>query len=658
VLRYLAEEGYITHEGGRWHRAGDTPPEMHIPEGLRDVIGKRLSRLSPDCNRILTTAAVIGRDFALETLRAVGGVEDEPITQALEEAVHIGVLEEQARPGRISYRFAHAFFRQTLYEELIAPRRLRLHQEVARAMERQYAARLDEHAAELAEHFSQSTDPLDLAKAVKYGELAARRAIAVYAYAEAARHLERALQVQEVVDPDDRARRSDLLALLGDALMSAGEPQRVAEAITPDLLALAEELGDRVRASDACRMALTALERYGGVGARATPQYRRWAEKADEHAAPSTVHRVLADVARFYAAGLGSPGRRDYAARALELGRRLGTAEALFAAGQLAIEPDSPLGIDERRQVAQELAAAPRQGIGLFTLGRTLYLIGVALFNFGDRAAAERLWSELEEIGTRTQDTYVLLRAPFIAAVRATLDGRLEDALAAAQLLKERADELGSAGFGRLWSKNLSAVPLNYLGRAAEHMDDVSESEIAPANQRYLVGLAHTGRIAECRKLLDEARSSPKWRDAASLPYALEAAVLLQDAELAAVFAQQLAALVPPDFLTNPENSCVCAGRLLGAAAVLAGDLDQAEDYTRQAIGACERARFRPELALTRLQLAEILSARTTDRQGDASERLHQEALAHLDFAIEEFRAMKMQPSLERALRHKGLLHA
>jgi len=30
----------------------------------------------------------------------------------------------------------------------------------------------------------------------------------------------------------------------------------------------------------------------------------------------------------------------------------------------------------------------------------------------------------------------------------------------------------------------------------------------------------------------------------------------------------------------------------------------------------------------------------------------------HLDLAIEEFRAMKMQPYLERALRHKGLLHA
>jgi hypothetical protein len=33
-------------------------------------------------------------------------------------------------------------------------------------------------------------------------------------------------------------------------------------------------------------------------------------------------------------------------------------------------------------------------------------------------------------------------------------------------------------------------------------------------------------------------------------------------------------------------------------------------------------------------------------------------AIEHLDFAIGEFREMKMQPSLERALRHRGLLKA
>ncbi|MFQ5880212.1 MAG: AAA family ATPase, partial [Dehalococcoidia bacterium] len=210
VVRYLAEEGLVKREEGRWRATGQAPLAMSIPEGLRDVIGKRLSRLGPECNRLLSIAAVIGREFVLETLRAVAGISEEALLASLEEALRFAVLEERPQVGVIRYRFTHAFFRQTLYEEMIAPRRLRLHQEVARALERQYAARREEHAAELAEHFAQSTDPADLAKAVEYDEMAARRAMAVYAYGEAVRHLERCLDVQEVLDPDDKAKRCDL----------------------------------------------------------------------------------------------------------------------------------------------------------------------------------------------------------------------------------------------------------------------------------------------------------------------------------------------------------------------------------------------------------------------------------------------------------------
>ena len=60
--------------------------------------------------------------------------------------------------------------------------------------------------------------------------------------------------------------------------------------------------------------------------------------------------------------------------------------------------------------------------------------------------------------------------------------------------------------------------------------------------------------------------------------------------------------------------------------------------------------RFRPEIALTRLELAELLLEHYPDERATAIE--------HLDFAIGEFREMKMQPSLERALRHRGLLKA
>ncbi|HEY77765.1 MAG TPA: hypothetical protein G4O09_01475, partial [Dehalococcoidia bacterium] len=64
----------------------------------------------------------------------------------------------------------------------------------------------------------------------------------------------------------------------------------------------------------------------------------------------------------------------------------------------------------------------------------------------------------------------------------------------------------------------------------------------------------------------------------------------------------------------------------------------------------CAEMRFRPELALARLQLAELLLEHYLDEK--------KEALEHLDLAIKEFQDMKMQPSLERALRHKEILKA
>ena len=191
---------------------------------------------------MLAVAAVIGRDFELETLRRVAEMPDETLIDALAEARRIAVLEESARVGIVRYRFAHAFFRQTLYEEMVAPRRLRIHQQVARALESQYSTRLDDHAAELAEHFAQSTDAEDLKKAVHYGELAARRAVAVYAYGEAVRLLEQAIEVQGVLDPDDRAKRCDLLLTQGEAILPSEEPSRAATRAAPEAFTLAEAL--------------------------------------------------------------------------------------------------------------------------------------------------------------------------------------------------------------------------------------------------------------------------------------------------------------------------------------------------------------------------------------------------------------------------------
>ena len=77
------------------------------------------------------------------------------------------------------------------------------------------------------------------------------------------------------------------------------------------------------------------------------------------------------------------------------------------------------------------------------------------------------------------------------------------------------------------------------------------------------------------------------------------------------------------------------------------GRPDDGRKYYDDALKVATDMRFRPEIALTRLGIAELLLEHYPKEKP--------EALEHLDFAIGEFREMKMQPSLERALKHKEI---
>ena len=120
VLRYLVEEGYVLREPGRYVLAEGTEPGTGIPEGLRDVVGRRLNRLSEKTNQVLAIAAVMGREFRLDVLQRIAGIPEEEVFTALEEASERAVVEQRQVLGAMAFRFTHALFRQTLYEEMFA----------------------------------------------------------------------------------------------------------------------------------------------------------------------------------------------------------------------------------------------------------------------------------------------------------------------------------------------------------------------------------------------------------------------------------------------------------------------------------------------------------------------------------------------------------
>jgi tetratricopeptide (TPR) repeat protein len=661
VVRYLVEEGLITHKEGSWRPTKDTPLEMSIPEGLRDVIGKRLSLLNPECNQVLAVASVIGREFALETLKAVAGVNEDVFVNALKEAVRLSILEERSQRGLVRYRFTHAFFRQTLYEEMIAPQRLKLHQQVARALETLYAKRLEEHAAELTEHFSHSTDPADLKKAVEYGEMAAKRAMDVYAYGEAVRLLEQALKVQEVLDPENKAERCDLFLTLGNALILAGEHRRVLDIEAPQALSLAEAIADNSRASRACLLAMRGLVVYGTV-LMASPEAAEWAAQTDRYAEPETIERAWADAMLGFVKVSRETSSTEGVAlltRALDLARCLGDPETYWVAALCWLFVGmSPQHAEERLRLAEELAEQPRHGVSLLTLGWALWAVVETFLQFGQRQRAEDMMSEVRTLAERSGQAYLLVGSMSQDQRMAVWDGRLEEAIAIRRRTMARAEEMGILQYAATWASLMlpARVHLGAADRALEA--NLRGSRNLPQNvttdAMIVYCLAHLGRYDEVAEMLERlvvARPGiGSARDDTSMFFdmaALQAAVLAGHRQAAELLLRRLSS---SSWITTGGMLPTCTGRHLGAAAALLGRPDEARRHYEKAIKDCTEMRFRPELALTRLQLAELLlEYYPKERAG---------ALEHLDFAIKEFRDMKMRPSLERALRHKDILKA
>jgi DNA-binding CsgD family transcriptional regulator len=651
LLRFLRSERLVEERDGALRRVGEASLSGQMPEGLRDVVGKRLSRLSAEANQVLGVASVVGREFQLEVLRRVQPRPEDELERALDEAVSAALLEERSVVGAsITYRFSHAFFQQTLYDEMLAPRRIRLHQSIARVLEAVHARRLEEHAAELAEHYAFSSETSDLSKAVDYATLAAARAAEVFAYGEAARHLERALALQDLVDPTDQDKRCDMLLKLGDALHPAGEFERVIKHVAPDALTLAEGLRDSSRAFRACRLALDCLHALGAGFEAAQPEYLTWAERAGHYANPESVERIHADLAlaqtRFPRSQFAAA--RELRLEALALARRSADPEALFASACQLLQTNAPRRWDECVRLAEEATRWPRESVSGRTLGSLLYLAGRIQLAQGERVRAEDLWRQMEDLAGRTHVVEVSLHVDTRDAALAIVDGNLEDALALNARYIERANESGARVRARLFGLRLLIGPALYLGRPEIWLDAFNEYAGPLALDRAFVitapramCLAQLGRVEEARALvgplLDQEGGDDEEVPIAFLVILLQAAVVLEHRPAAQALAARLASVA---HLANAEQFYTCVGRHLGDAAKLVDERAAARVYYTQALAAAEKIRFRPEMALARLGLAELLL-----EQGDESH-----ALEHLDIVIPELRDMKMQPGLDRGL--------
>jgi predicted ATPase len=359
ILRHLEETGVVRRGDDGRLRAQRRIDQLGIPEGVKEVIGRRLTRLSEPANVALRTGSVIGRELRMDVLEQVCDLSEDQLLDAMDEALAAGVVDEvPGKPGRWS--FTHALVRYTLYEELSLSRRVRLHQKVGEALEAIDAGD-GPHLAEIAYHFSQAAVSGTAEKAVDYACRAGAFAMRVAAWEQAARHFAGAVEVAEDAGTDTTV-VADLLLAQGDAewRRDAGVARRTFERVI-----------SLVGTDDPARLARAALG-YAGFGIRGfwvemfvvNERVLELLETAlaalpDE---PSALRaQVLACLAReqYFQSGTDDR-RRQLVDQALAMARAVGEPEVLAAvlsASVLAVlSPDS--GEEVGRHTAEMLALA------------------------------------------------------------------------------------------------------------------------------------------------------------------------------------------------------------------------------------------------------------------------------------------------------------
>jgi predicted ATPase len=657
VVRLLVQEGELTQE----RRADRDSWSVRIPEGVREVIGRRLNRLSQRCNETLTIASVIGREFALDQLKPlIDDLTEDRLLEVLEEALAARVIEELPRTvGR--YQFTHALIQETLTQELNLTRRVRLHARIAETLETLYGANAEAHAAELAHHFAEAEAVLGTEKVVRYSLLAGEKALNSYAWEEALAHFLRGLTAKgtplESAEPARDGEEAALLFGLGraQAAIIEGNLRQGAIANLRRAFDFYFETGDMERAVAVAEDPLFFGFESAGVsqiGARALKLV-----PSNSHAAG----RVLCHYgfARYHETA-DYPAAKEAFERAIDIARREEDRflEAMTLCNASHVENDEHrwkecLGKSLRTIELAPLAhntRAEEQG------HRSAWEALRALGDFeGSRRHAEACLAAAERLRESSPLCQALLGNMFAAyhkgdwrAARAFSARGLEISSSNSHLLRGRAQlefELGDNIGGEAYLERLIEVAhRNPPGpNIAYALTALAIGEIA-----HITGVPNRFDVAEAaaKAVLTSSSAIPRFSFGARTGLALMT-VQRNDAEGAAahytVLESQSSTLMPRNLIT--------VDRLLGLLSHTTGNLDKACGHFDDALDFCRRAGYRPELAWTCCDYADTLLQRNAS--GD-----RQKAMSLLNESMSISRELGMRPLMERVLSRRDFLRA
>jgi DNA-binding NarL/FixJ family response regulator len=639
IVRFLEQQGVFSAP------LSALPPAIRIPEGVKEVIGRRLNLLSAACNKMLALASVIGRNFALDVMQhATGRIGDDSLLDALDEGVAAHVIEETTE-GR--YQFTHNLIRMTLYDELRMAQRRGLHRAVGKAIEALHRADVDAFLPELARHFHVAGD---IDRAIHYATRAGQRADALMAFEDAAQFFQTALDGIEQGEPDELA-RCRLLLLLGEAQRKVNDYPRALETLrgaaeVATALGEAELLARAALAYEhvAWRSALSGDPPSAYLLERAIRQLPRGHATLEAQLA-GALARALIHAGAFTEA-------RAQGARAITMARQLGEPAAL--ATNLSYMFDStwePEHSEELIGYATEMLTAAEQAGNMEIVAVAYAWRLVFQLEFGNVNAAEADLDALTRIDERIrQPTYsIAMRSYHImfALMRGDL-AEAERRVIQSMALQRRGL---TAHEGQL--SIIIFTLRREQGRLAEFRPVLNMFlRQQPASATWVPGLAllyvEIGQLDDARLEFerlatdDFAAVARDGRWYFCMAYLSEVCAALGDAARASVLYRMLQPYADRNLVLG--GGLVCCGsadRYLGLLCTTMSRWAEAQDHFEAALVMNSRIGAHAPLAHTRHDYAAMVLAR--GRPGD-----RQHAMALLQQSLESARAFGMRALEER----------
>ncbi len=638
TMRLLASEG----------RLGDRVPGIAIPMGARMLIGRRLDRLSPDCNELLVVASVSGTTFASDVLERVSDLTGDRLLGVLDEAVGAGVIEEV--PGALGrYRFAHALIRETLYEELSTARRIRIHRAIAEALE-QMPAGGEMALADIARHFFESAKGGDIDKAIVYTKRAGDRAAELLAYEDAVLHYQRALQVIELKEEPDEEKRIELLLALGAAQARAGEAGRARETFF--------EAADLARRIGAAELRAQAALGFGGnlEASEVSGHVDETSVRLLQEALASLPKgdgalraRLLARLASASYWSAPVERREQLSREAVEMARRIGDQGVLAAAmSNRRYALWSPENVEERLEGTAAIVRLAEEAGDKERVVQAHRWLLADLLERGDMAGADREIEAHTRLAAELRQKIYIGYSSMFHAMRALWEGRFDDAERLAREAETTGRSVGhelASGlyfaqmFRILWERGELAALEDAMSQMRSSLGQsglLTTSSASGVSATLAFALAEFGRIDDVKVIYerlcgDDVSAIPRgYHWLVAISHLSGTCALLGDVsrarafyDLLSPFADRLVVGGPPPFTVFGP-----VAYFLGSLAALMDRTDDAARHFEAALSIAGSMGARPMVARVQFERARLQAE-------DAPERASEFAAAALGTADE-----------------------